>query len=46
MVSIETVKKILILSANPKDTNKLRLDQDVLKVLGSCSKAHACLYRI
>ncbi|PMB47675.1 CHAT domain-containing protein [Fischerella thermalis CCMEE 5201] len=34
-----TVKKILILSANPKDTNKLRLDEEVRNIQAALKRA-------
>jgi hypothetical protein len=34
------VKKILILSANPKDTNKLRLDEEVRKIQAALKRAN------
>lgn len=35
----KTVKKILILSANPKDTNKLRLDEEVREIEAALERA-------
>jgi hypothetical protein len=35
-----TIKKILILSANPKDTNKLRLDEEVRNIQAAIKRAN------
>lgn len=35
-----TAKKILILSANPKDTNKLRLDEEVREIQVALKRAN------